>query len=235
MSKTWFTSDLHFGHVNILKYAPQRFAYLGIDAPASLVERCFAEVAAHGEEIANPVSNAEIAQYSRAMNEGIVDLWNTQVASDDYVVVVGDVAMGKVHENIEYVRQLNGTKDLFLGNHDRPHPIATRDAEKRAAWETVYHDVGFRTILFDSVLTFDGIVANVCHFPYYGDHTMDRYNADDIAKYVLPDDGQPLVHGHVHDMFQTLDNQYNVGIDAWDGVFQTAESISAYFRGRGFA
>lgn len=206
MSKTWYTSDLHFGHVNILTYTPQRRVYLGLSETDTVVE----------------------------MNEAIVDLWNTQVAPDDTVWVIGDVAMGKVHETIQYVTQLNGTKHLFLGNHDRPHPICTRDEEKRKAWAKEYRAVGFGDQVFQDTMIFDGIEARVCHFPYYGDHTMDRYNADDISKYVQKDEGLPLVHGHVHDMFQTLDHQYNVGIDAWDGVFQDAEAIGAYFRSIGY-
>lgn len=206
MSKTWFTSDLHFGHVNILTYTPQRRVYLGLSDTDTVTE----------------------------MNEAIVDLWNTQVAPDDTVWVVGDVAMGKVHDNIEYVRQLNGALYLILGNHDRPHPIATRDFDKRRAWLKEYADVGFRQQTFDERMIFDGIEARVCHFPYYGDHTMDRYNAEDIARYVPVDDGRPLVHGHVHDMWKTNGAQYNLGIDAWDGVFQDAEAIGAYFRSIGY-
>lgn len=206
MSKTWFTSDLHFGHVNILTYTPQRRAYLGLSDTDTVVE----------------------------MNEAIVDLWNTQVAPDDTVWVVGDVAMGKVHENILYVQRLNGTKHLFLGNHDRPHPIATSNTDKREAWAQEYRSVGFREQFFQAPMYFDGILANVCHFPYGGDHTTDRYNAEDIARYVPVDDGRPLVHGHVHDMWKTNGAQYNLGIDAWDGVFQEAEAIGAYFRSLGY-
>lgn len=189
-----------------MTYTPQRRVYLGLSETDGVTE----------------------------MNEAIVDLWNTQVAPDDIVWVVGDVAMGKVHDNIEYVRQLNGTKHLVLGNHDRPHPIATKNAEKREAWEIEYESVGFKSLYFSTRMNFDGILANVCHFPYYGDHTMDRYNSDDIAQYVLVDGGRPLVHGHVHDMWQTRDHMYNLGIDAWNGVFQDAEAIGAYFRSIGY-
>lgn len=206
MSKTWFTSDLHFGHVNILTYTPQRRTYLGLSDDDTVVE----------------------------MNEAIVDLWNTQVAPDDTVYVIGDAAMGKVHETIEYVKQLNGTKHLCLGNHDRPHAIATKDSVKRQAWFDEYRAAGFQDMFYMRDMEFDGISAHVCHFPYFGDHSEDRYNADKISEFVPFNDGTPLVHGHVHDLWKTNQHMYNLGIDAWDGVFQDAEAIGAYFRSMGY-
>lgn len=203
----WFTSDLHFGHVNILKYTPQRREYLGLSDDADVND----------------------------MNEAIVELWNTQVAPDDHVYVIGDVAMGKVQDTIEFVRQLNGKKFLTMGNHDRPHRIMHKTDEQTAEWTRVYNDVGF-TIMPDTWETeFGGVLAKVCHFPYYGDHSEDRYNADKLAPYTPIETGMPLVHGHVHDLWKTRGGiMYNVGIDAWDGVFQTPEAIGDYFRANGF-
>lgn len=206
MSTTWFTSDLHIGHVNILTYAPQRRTYLGLSETDDV----------------------------HAMNRAIVELWNAQVAPDDTVYLIGDVAMGKVHETIEYAKQLHGTKHLCLGNHDRPHKIATTNYEKRQAWWKEYKDAGFLTMFYMRSMTFDGIEANVCHFPYFGDHTEERYNADRISEFVPFDDGTPLVHGHVHDLWKTNQHMYNLGIDAWDGIFQDAEAIGAYFRSIGY-
>jgi calcineurin-like phosphoesterase family protein len=206
MSKTLFTSDLHFGHVNILEYAPQRRAYLGMKDGDGVVE----------------------------MNEGLVRLWNSQVDEDDLVFVVGDMAMGRVEENIRYVSRLNGAKCLVMGNHDRPHPMVSKTDEKRKRWENIYLDAGFRTLDREFVYNFDGIDALVNHFPYYGDHSSTRYNADEIARWVPIDEGLPLVHGHVHDLWKVEGKMYNLGIDAWDGVFQTPEAIGGYFRSLGF-
>lgn len=204
---TYFTSDLHIGHVNILQYEPDRFDFLGLAPDDGVTE----------------------------MNEGIVRLWNSQVNPDDTVYVVGDVAMGKVAENIEYVRQLNGTKYLVMGNHDRPHPMISKKDEKRYEWEAIYTDVGFEDLIIELTMEFDGILCKVSHFPYEGDHTTtERYNADEIDKWVPKDIGLPLVHGHVHSEWTTRGRMFNLGIDAWKGVFQTEETIGAYFRTQGF-
>lgn len=207
--KIWMTSDLHFGHVNILKYTPQRAEYLGIPAP-----------------VGETPNKDEVTE----MNEAIVRLWNRQVSPVDIVWVLGDVAMGRVDETIEYVRRLNGQKMLVMGNHDRPHPIMHKSDEKTAYWRARYEEVGFEIVDNEVVTHVDGVPAMLCHFPYEGDHSEEeRY-----GNYRPPDAGLPLVHGHVHDLWQTNGRQYNVGIDAWNGEFQTPEAIGEYFRSLGF-
>lgn len=203
------TSDLHFGHTNILKYAPQRYEYLGLPQ--------------RRREEATPEDVTE-------MNEGLVRLWNSQVDPFDVTWVLGDVCMGRVDENLAYVERLNGRKVLVAGNHDRMHDIMYKGEEKQQYWIDRYTEVGFEILDNELVTQFDGVLAQVCHFPYEGDHTEEeRY-----GKYRPLDAGLPLVHGHVHDLFQTNGRQYNVGIDAWDGVFQTPERIGDYFRSIGF-
>lgn len=215
----WYTSDLHFGHTNILKYAPQRFDYLGLRNKRPVSE----------------MTDEEVRSWVTEMNEGLVRLWNSQVTADDTVWVIGDMCMGKVHETIQYVGRLNGTKILVWGNHDRPHPGATKNPDKRAEWERVYGEVFDRQIL-DTDHEIDGIYVKINHFPFDGlDHTSEeRYNSDMIAQYSPCDTGVPLVHGHVHDLYQTRDHMYNVGIDAWAGEFRTEKQIGDHFRSIGF-
>ena len=196
-----FTSDLHFGHVNILKYCPQRVAYLGVEQ----------------DDVAG-------------MNEALVDLWNSQVTADDTVFVVGDIAMGKVAETLQYVARLNGHIVLIMGNHDRMHPIMFKSKEKTNEWVDAYHAAGIETIAKSWVYDFNGIEALVHHFPYEADHTEDPRYLD----YRPENTGTPLVHGHVHDIYRTSGPQYNVGIDAHEGRFQTVQEIGDYFRSIGF-
>lgn len=213
--RTLWTSDWHFGHVNILKYTPQRAEYLGLEAHV-----------VNGEVVYPDVND---------MNEGLVRLWNRQVTAEDIVFVVGDMCMGKVEENLAFVGRLNGAKCLVMGNHDRPHPMVSKTPEKRERWENLYREAGFTTLDREFQYTFDGIEALVNHFPYYGDHSSDRYNADEIAQWTPVDSGLPLVHGHVHDLWKTQGrHMFNVGIDAWDGEIQTEETIGAFFRSQGY-
>lgn len=54
-----------------------------------------------------------------AMNETIIDNWNTYVAVDDEVYVLGDVGFDKSKTLENHLRRLNGTKYLIRGNHDK--------------------------------------------------------------------------------------------------------------------
>lgn len=205
---TFFTSDWHFGHVNILTHVPARREYLGLSPEADVND----------------------------MNDALVELWNRQVKPTDDVWVIGDMCMGKVAETITHVGRLNGHKYLIMGNHDRPHPVATKNPDKRAEWHEMYKEY-FDGIHMDMIYDFDGIEIEVNHFPFPGnDHTSgsERYNATDIAEWSPVDVGQPLVHGHVHDHYKVRDKMLNVGIDAWDGQMFTTQQIGTYFRSQDF-
>lgn len=55
------------------------------------------------------------------MHQGISSIWNTYVAPDDRVFIVGDIALPKsaqVDELNEILKSLNGNKFLVKGNHD---------------------------------------------------------------------------------------------------------------------
>jgi calcineurin-like phosphoesterase family protein len=201
----FYTSDLHFGHANILVYCEQRYEYLGLPSDADVTD----------------------------MNEGLVACWNSQVTPDDVVYVLGDMCMGKVNETIEWVGRLNGTKHLVWGNHDRPHPGTTKNPDKRQEWENRYAEF-FTTQTLRATWDFDDIEVTVNHFPFHGiDHTEGgaRYNADIISQYEPTDEGDTLLlHGHVHDLYRYNGRMMNLGVDAWEGRFVTAEEIAAYFR-----
>lgn len=85
---TFFTSDLHFGHENVIRYAKRPFA-----------------------------NAAE-------MDAEMICRWNSVVGPADEVYVVGDFALCKRDRALEIAKQLNGTKYLVRGNHDREPPGA---------------------------------------------------------------------------------------------------------------
>lgn len=192
-----YTSDLHFGHTNILTYEPSRFTVLGLSDGATVAD----------------------------MNDGLVDWWNATVSDADTTWVLGDLCMGKVAETLQWVSRLRGQIKLVPGNHDRMHPIMHKSDAKTAEWVAAYEAVGVEVASTDLWQEFDGQVARVCHFPYDGDHTEnERYPG------FRPDDeGLPLVHGHVHGLWQTRGRQFNVGFDAW-GRFITPQEIGDWAR-----
>jgi calcineurin-like phosphoesterase family protein len=142
-----------------------------------------------------------------AMNQAIIDRWNSVVTDEDTVFVLGDVAMGKIADSLPLVSQLKGQKHLISGNHDRCHPHY-----KKKQRTDIYYDAGFRSIQEFTRATINGVEYNVSHFPYEGDsHGPDRY-----GEYRLPDNGLPIIHGHVHGEWKVKGRQINVGVDVWD-------------------
>lgn len=142
-----------------------------------------------------------------AHDRELVARWNAVVGPEDHVWHLGDVTLAPLANVRETVEQLNGTIHLVLGNHDRPWPGHRNAHKHQREWLDVFASVqpfARRKINSRQVL--------MCHFPYSGDHTGEqRY-----TQYRLPDEGLPLVHGHVHDAWRQRGWQINVGVDVWD-------------------
>jgi calcineurin-like phosphoesterase family protein len=158
---TFFTSDWHFGHVNILQMCPQRYAFLGLAPDATVGD----------------------------MNEALVKLWNRQVRADDVVYLLGDFCMGQVEESLKFASRLQGRKYLILGNHDRPHPCFSKTPEKAAYWTAKYFAAGFESLLLRETAHIEGQEYLLCHFPYSGDHTekvrYQEYRPSDEGKRLI--------------------------------------------------
>lgn len=90
---TWFISDTHFHHANILTFT-------GKDG--SRIRPSFTSV----EE----------------MDEYMVIMWNRFVKPNDKVYHLGDVLLGTSIKAFEILSRLNGRKVLIKGNHDIAKP-----------------------------------------------------------------------------------------------------------------
>lgn len=171
---TWYTSDLHFSHVNIITFCQRPFTSV------------------------------------KEMNETIISNWNSVVTNEDTVFALGDILLGKIDDSLLLVRELNGTKLLVPGNHDRCHPM-NKQHEK---WRDRYLAEGFADVL-PGIITadVDGYDVQVSHFPFEGDsHDVDRF-----ADWRPVDSGGWVIHGHVHNRWRQNGKQINIGIDAWAG------------------
>jgi calcineurin-like phosphoesterase family protein len=86
---SFFTSDTHWGHTNILKYANR-----GVDKGGP-----FRSIEEH--------------------DEALIRNWNAVVQPTDDVFHLGDFAFMQVPETLRILRRLNGNKHLIWGNHDK--------------------------------------------------------------------------------------------------------------------
>ncbi|MGI8937899.1 MAG: metallophosphoesterase [Iamia sp.] len=156
------------------------------------------------------------------MDAALIARWNEVVAPDDVVWVLGDVALGPIERSLERVAQLQATKALIAGNHDRCWD-GHDDPAKVAEWRDRYHQAGFATIDDWAELELDGRTVRLSHFPYRGDsHAEDRFESHRPT-----DDGTWLLHGHVHDTWRQQGPQINVGVDAWGGRPVAAAEVIA--------
>lgn len=145
-----------------------------------------------------------------AMDDALIANWNATVEADDTVWVLGDLALGRTKETLPLIGSLNGHKHLLSGNHDR---CWAGHGERSEPWVDRYLDAGFAEIHQGAItLTLEGTDVLACHFPYTGDsHSEDRY-----VEHRPPDTGRWLLHGHVHEKWQSRDRMINVGVDVWD-------------------
>ena len=53
------------------------------------------------------------------MDEKLIECWNDVVGDDDRILVLGDFGLTNKERMTEIISQLNGHKEILLGNHDR--------------------------------------------------------------------------------------------------------------------
>jgi calcineurin-like phosphoesterase family protein len=140
-----------------------------------------------------------------AMNEGLVENWNTPVTDDDEVYHVGDVAFMNQADTKAICLRLKGHKTLILGNHDLKR---SDEFWLECGFERV-HRLGYGKTI--PVEEFD-----VCHYPYR--HALSEYDERTYLHHHAPEKRiRTLLHGHVHERWRMKENMVNVGVDVWNG------------------
>lgn len=120
MRNTFYISDTHFCHANILRFT-------GDD----------------GEFIRPHFSSVE------EMNEYIIQKWNEVVSPKDKVYHLGDVIMSTARYRFEEILpRLNGEKILIKGNHDNARPSMYLDYFKDIRSEVMKKHPNSRKIIF---------------------------------------------------------------------------------------
>ncbi len=146
----------------------------------------------------------------------LINNYNASVASYSTCYFLGDFSMGNVEQTKEIVSQLNGTKILILGNHDRNVSSALR--------------MGFDVAVSTAAIIIAGETVTMTHCPLRGIYREDtsamcnhkpgenwhgefRHNI-----FSIPNWGQYHLHGHTHKgpEERTLDKQWDVGVKAND-------------------
>lgn len=129
------------------------------------------------------------------MNEKLVENWNKVVTKEDTVYCLGDFSMNNPKR---FAERLNGKKILILGNHD----------------SVVESKLAFDEVLGYTQIEIGGNKVHLKHYPY-------RENVGPYDKkflhVMMQDDGNWLIHGHVHNAAPKLvGKSINASVEWWD-------------------
>lgn len=199
----YFTSDNHFGHLNIIKYClrgygtraqrvAEREQYSGYDELEQKSKLLF--------------KNAD------DMSRVLTERWNSVVAPGDTVYHLGDFAMGNRKDWQSHFDGLNGAIHLIYGNHDC-HSDWT-------PYKEIY-EMGFASINEQLFVEVDGHKLWMAHIPLS--------HAPDKRGYVRPKPTEKYdiaLAGHVHDKYFWNDTGcINVGCDNTEFYPVTLEQL----------
>ena len=136
-------------------------------------------------------------------DKAMIKLWNEKVDKEDTVEVLGDFAMTVDLARIKWIlSELNGTKNLIVGNHDT-FPWAD------------YVRAGFASVQRYKFINIKGVgPVGLTHDP------TGCITAPDI----------PWLVGHLHQQFVRMGNAINVGVDVRDYAPVSEEELKEDFR-----
>ena len=170
--KDFITSDIHFGHKNIMSFCP--------------------------------VTRARFKNDVNFMNEEIIREWNEVVQPEDHTYILGDVAFCNAATATAYMKRLNGTKTLVVGNHD----------------VKLIRDTGFHSCFVEvrdyMRIVHNGTVVTMFHYP--------------IAEWDQMHRGAVHLHGHLHGGKSGLEGSraLDVGMDSTGKVVSSLDETVAF-------
>lgn len=185
MSEIFFSSDLHLGHANILRFnwatrgiSPQEREHMN-----QLV--ALGQTSGSWKELKNWL-NQRLPQ----MEDQLIDQWNQQVGDRDTVYLLGDIFFCGHERAREVLRQLKGNIHLVYGNHDQVIR-KNLDIQKR-----------FASVSELSEIKIQGHHVVMCHYP------MVSWNRSHYGSFML----YGHVHGSMDNV--VTNRSMDVGIDS---------------------
>lgn len=151
------------------------------------------------------------------MHRVLVNNYNAQVPPDGVCYFLGDMGMLNNEKFSKIINELNGTKILILGNHDKGH--------------AAMYNAGFTAVLNAAVLYITGERVTLSHCPLRG---VFREECTKMGGYVpgnlwhgehknqafsVENEGQFHLHGHIHsgpanNKLKIDGRQFDVGVPA---------------------
>lgn len=144
------------------------------------------------------------------MTRELIARYNSKVKPTDTALWGGDCFFCPFVEAKQILDQLNGTKVLILGNHDRgPGTMAA---------------IGFQLVMDECVIDIAGQTIRVKHYPYEDKRYPERCPRRNKH--------EMLIHGHTHSPNKINRKQIHIGVDAWDyfpAMYEEVEELVKKF------
>lgn len=124
------------------------------------------------------------------MNEELIKLWNSKVAKQDSIYLLGDFGFCHSEDRMvlpDIFNSLHGHKHLVIGNHDEKNPRVLK-----LPWESQRDIVTLKE---------EGVRAVACHYP--------------METWKQAHRGYLMLHGHSHgSLKRELPHRFDVGVDS---------------------
>lgn len=100
----WFTSDLHIGHANVIKYCHRPWHHKCTECEGEECPTC---------------GGYGIIPHCNEMDEALIANFNECVQPKDNVYIIGDIIFSNEEKIHKVLNRLNGHKHVIFGNHDK--------------------------------------------------------------------------------------------------------------------
>lgn len=151
------------------------------------------------------------------MHRVLIKRYNAQVPKDGICYFLGDIGVGSSEVTKEVISQLNGTKVLILGNHDKK--------------SNAMYGCGFDVVLNSATVYIGGQRVTMSHCPLLGVYREDTTGMKGVTGYLnwhgennkemfsVKNEGQFHCHGHCHApnngrSQRILGRQFDIGVCA---------------------
>lgn len=138
--RVFFTSDLHFSHISILYFHPERLEQSGLS-----------------KEFLEENKALAIRQY----DEWLVGRWNSTIKKRDSIYILGDLCLANKENTERLLNRLNGKKYLVRGNHDKSCNGLERYFE--GVWDI--KEAKFTNNQYKFISPDEPFCLEMCHYP----------------------------------------------------------------------
>lgn len=137
---TFFTADLHFSHISILYFQPERLGQAGMT---------------------EAFLNENKAEAIHLYDEWLIKRWNKTINKMDSVYILGDLCLSNKVNAEKILNRLNGRKYLIRGNHDKSCNGLERYFE--GGWDI--KEARFNNNQYKFIDPDETFCLEMCHFP----------------------------------------------------------------------